>query len=151
MAISEATIRELTRKAIDELGPLASPDNVRQVVRDALARMQEEVSGLEGTPGFSASHLNLGSGTQVIVTVFGKNKAGVLAEVARCLADFNGNVIDISQKILQDWFTMILIVDISELTASFAALKKALGQVGEKLGVRVLAQHEDVFVSMHRV
>ncbi len=151
MAISEATIRELTRKAIDELGPLASPDNVRQVVRDALARMQEEVPGLEGTPGFSASHMNLGSGTQVIVTVFGKNKSGVLAEVARCLADFNGNVIDISQKILQDWFTMILIVDIAELTASFAALKKALGQVGEKLGVRVLAQHEDVFVSMHRV
>lgn len=151
MAISEATIRELTRKAIDELGPLASPDNVRQVVRDAVARLQEEAPGLEGTPGFSASHLNLGSGTQVIVTVFGKNKAGVLAEVARCLADFNGNVIDISQKILQDWFTMILIVDIAELSSSFASLKKALGQVGEKLGVRVLAQHEDVFVSMHRV
>jgi ACT domain-containing protein len=151
MAISEATIRELTRKAIDELGPLASPDNVRQVVRDAVGRMREEVPGLEGTPGFSASHLNLGSGTQIIITVFGKNRAGVLADVARCLADFNGNVIDISQKILQDWFTMILIVDISELTASFASLKKALGQVGENLGVRVLAQHEDVFVSMHRV
>jgi len=151
MAISEATIRELTRKAIDELGPLATPDNVRQVVRDAVARLHEEAPGLEGTPGFSASHLNLGSGTQVIVTVFGKNKSGVLAEVARCLADFNGNVIDISQKILQDWFTMILIVDIAELTSSFASLKKALGQVGERLGVRVLAQHEDVFISMHRV
>ena len=151
MAISEATIRELTRKAIDELGPRATPDNVRRVVKDALSRMQAEVPGLEGTPGFSVSHLNLGEGTQVIVTVFGKNKAGVLAEVARCLADFNANVIDISQKILQDWFTMILIIDIEQLTSSFAALKKALGETGEKLGVRVLAQHEDVFISMHRV
>lgn len=151
MAISEATIRELTRKAIDELGPRATPDNVRKVVQDALARMQVEAPGLVGTPGFSVSHLNLGEGTQVIVTVFGKNKAGVLADVSRCLADFNANVIDISQKILQDWFTMILIIDIEQLTSSFAALKKALGDVGDKLGVRVLAQHEDVFISMHRV
>jgi len=151
MAISEATIRELTRKAIDELGARATPDNVRRVVKDAIAKMSEELPGLEGTPGFSVSHLNLGSGTQVIVTVFGKNRAGVLAEIARCLADFNANVIDISQKILQDWFTMILIVDIEQLTSSFAALKKALGETGERLGVRVLAQHEDVFISMHRV
>lgn len=151
MAISEATVRELTRKAIEELGAQATPDNVRRVVRDAIERMQGEAPELSGLPGFNVSHLNLGTGTQVIVTIFGKNQAGVLADVSRCLADFNANVIDISQKILQDWFTMIMIVDIAQLSASFAALKKALGETGEKLGVRVLAQHEDAFHSMHRV
>ncbi len=151
MALSEATIRELTRKAIEELGPQATPDNVRRVVRDAIERIGGEAPELSGLPGFNVSHLNLGSGTQVIVTVFGKNKAGVLAGVSRVLADFNANVIDISQKILQDWFTMILIVDISGLSSSFASLKKALGDTGEQLGVRVLAQHEDAFQSMHRV
>ena len=151
MAISEATIRELTRRAIDELGHQATPDNVRRVVKDAIARMQEEAPVLEGIPGFSASHLRTGEGTQVIVTVFGKNKAGVLAGVSRCLADFNANMVDISQKILQDWFTMILIVDIEGITSALAALKTAWGETGETRGVRVLAQHEDVFVSMHRV
>jgi ACT domain-containing protein len=151
MALSEATIRELTRKAIEELGPQATPDNVRRVVRDAIERIGGEAPELSGLPGFNVSHMNLGTGTQVIVTVFGKNKSGVLAGVSRVLADFNANVIDISQKILQDWFTMILIIDISGLSSSFASLKKALGDTGEQLGVRVLAQHEDAFQSMHRV
>jgi ACT domain-containing protein len=149
MSISEATIRELTRKAIEELGAMATPDNVRRVVQDAVARLESETGEL--APGFAAPHKPLGSGSQVIVSVFGKNKAGVLAAVSKTLADFNGNVIDISQKILQDWFTMILIVDISGLSSSFAELKKQLAQVGDQLGVRVLAQHEDVFISMHRV
>jgi ACT domain-containing protein len=149
MAISEATIRELTRKAIDELGPIATPDNVRRVVQDAIARLESETGKLG--PNLDAFHQPDGTGSQVIVSVFGKNKAGVLAEVSQTLASFNGNVIDISQKILQEWFTMILIVDIAELSSSFAEMKKALAAVGDRLGVRVLAQHEDVFISMHRV
>ena len=149
MAISEATIRELTRKAIEELGHLATPDNVRRVVQEALERMSQEVPHLQGS---MTSHLApTTGGTQVIVTVYGKNKAGVLAAVSRCLADYNANVVDISQRILQDWFTMILIVDISNLTSSFAQMKQTLSEVGNSLGARILAQHEDVFTAMHRV
>jgi ACT domain-containing protein len=150
MAISEAAIREITRKAIDELGHLATPDNVRKVVDEALARLEGEVRSVENV-GFSPAHLSGGQGTQVIVTVFGKNQSGVLADVSRCIADFNANVVDVSQKILQDWFTMIMIIELDPARSNFSELKRELGRVGEKLGARVLAQHEDVFSSMHRV
>jgi ACT domain-containing protein len=150
MAVSEAAIREITRKAIEELGHLATPDNVRQVVDEAISRLEGEVAPLAES-GLATSRPP-GSGiTQVIVTVFGKNQAGVLADVSRCIADFNANVVEISQKILQDWFTMIMIIELDPARNNFFELKAALAKVGEKLGARVLAQHEDVFNSMHRL
>jgi ACT domain-containing protein len=67
------------------------------------------------------------------------------------LAEYNANILDISQTILQDFFTMIMIVDIGNSTVEFNILKEKLTAKGEEIGVKISAQHEDVFQFMHRI
>ncbi|NLW24535.1 MAG: ACT domain-containing protein [Clostridia bacterium] len=91
------------------------------------------------------------SSSRIVVTVVGKDKVGIIAEVANVLAQNNANILDISQTILQEFFTMIMIVDISQCVVDFNTLKEKLEQTGEKIGVKIMAQHEDVFQFMHRI
>lgn len=89
--------------------------------------------------------------SRVVVTVVGKDKVGIIARVANILAENNANILDISQTIMQDFFTMIMIVDIKEAKVDMAELKETLAAEGEKIGVKISAQHEDVFQYMHRI
>jgi ACT domain-containing protein len=89
--------------------------------------------------------------TRIVVTVVGKDKVGIIASVANVLAEYNANILDISQTILQDFFTMIMIVDIGNSTVEFNILKEKLTAKGEEIGVKISAQHEDVFQFMHRI
>ncbi len=89
--------------------------------------------------------------SRVVVTVVGKDKVGIIAGVANTLADNNANILDISQTIMQDFFTMIMIVDISSAKVDMAGLKDTLEKAGEKIGVKISAQREDVFHYMHRI
>ncbi len=150
MALSEARIREITRRVIEELGARATPDNVRRLVREAVDRLEEESPEHLRIPGLETSHMS-GDGDQLIITVFGRNKPGVLAAVARCVADFQGNVVDVSQKLLLEWFTLILVVDGKNMSAPFVELQKALRRIGEEQGMQIHAQHERVFTAMHRI
>lgn len=86
-----------------------------------------------------------------IITVIGKDRPGLVAGISRVLADHQVNIEDISQTILQDMFSMILIVDISACQTSFEALQEALAQEGNSLGVKVLMQHKKIFDFMHRI
>lgn len=88
---------------------------------------------------------------KVVVTVVGKDKKGIIAAVATALTEQDINILDISQTILQDFFTMIMIVDMSEATASFAELREQLGLLGQKHGVVISCQHEEIFQYMHRI
>ena len=87
----------------------------------------------------------------VIVTVVGKNRPGVLAEVTGTIAALNGNIQDISQKMLEDYFNLVMIVDISNAKASFDQFQKQLESLGIDKGYRLHVQHEKVFTYMHRV
>lgn len=89
--------------------------------------------------------------SRVVVTVVGMDKVGIIAGVANTLADCNANIVDISQTIMQEFFTMIMMVDISNCTVDFSTLKELLERCGEKLEVKITAQHEDVFRFMHRI
>lgn len=93
---------------------------------------------------------NRGS-SRIVVTVVGKDKVGIIAGVANVLSDFNANILDISQTILQDFFTMIMIVDIGKSNVDFNILKENLATKGQEIGVKISAQHEDVFQFMHRI
>ncbi|NLT95198.1 MAG: ACT domain-containing protein [Clostridia bacterium] len=93
---------------------------------------------------------NKGS-SRIVVTVVGKDKVGIIAGVANVLAEYNANILDISQTILQEFFTMIMIVDIGQCTVDFNVLKEKLITKGEEIGVKISAQHEDVFQFMHRI
>jgi len=88
---------------------------------------------------------------RIIVTVIGQDRVGIIARVSGLLADANANIVDISQTLLQEMFTMIMMVDVAGATVGFDELKSRLRALGTDLGLQIDAQHEDVFRYMHRV
>jgi ACT domain-containing protein len=88
---------------------------------------------------------------RAIITVLGKDTIGIIAGVSNILSDSKVNILDISQTILQEYFTMIMLTDFSEATSSFSEIQDKLNIVGETLGVSIKAQREDIFNSMHNL
>lgn len=89
--------------------------------------------------------------TRAIVTVLGEDKIGIIAAVTNILADNKVNILDISQTIMQEFFTMIMVCDLAQSTVDFATLSEQLDAKGKELGLQVRIQHEDVFRFMHRI
>lgn len=88
---------------------------------------------------------------RAIVTVIGHDRVGIIATVAGVLAGAHVNILDISQTVLQGFFAMIMIVDLSQSTVDFATLRKMLEDKGEEMELNITLQHEDVFRYMHRI
>ena len=88
---------------------------------------------------------------RAVITVVGQDKIGIIAEVSRVLAENNINILDISQTIMQDMFTMIMLVNIEKSGTSFKGVSDTLQALGEKLCLSIRIQHEDIFHSMHRI
>lgn len=86
-----------------------------------------------------------------IVTVIAKDRVGIIAEVCAMLSARNVNILDISQTILQDYFTMIMLVDASACTIPFVELASELSEAGKKTGLDIRMQREDIFNAMHRI
>ena len=91
------------------------------------------------------------TGKRVIISVLGHDKVGIIATVSTVLAEKGVNILDISQTILQDIFTMVMVCDITNSTVGFDVLKDNLEAKGLELGVQIKVQHEDVFQFMHRI
>jgi ACT domain-containing protein len=89
--------------------------------------------------------------TRVVVTVIGRGRVGIIAGVSGVLAEAGVNIVDISQTLMQDLFTMIMMVDIGGARIGFDELQSRLAVKGEELGMRIQAQREDVFSYMHRI
>lgn len=88
---------------------------------------------------------------KAIVSVIGKDKKGIIAKVSNALYDMDVNIEDISQTILQEYFTMIMAVEICENAPRFDVIKSALNELGEKIGVQIQIQLKSIFDSMHNV
>ena len=88
---------------------------------------------------------------KAILTVIGKDKSGIIAGVSNMLAEKNINIEDISQTIMQGYFTMIMLVDLKNSTVTMDELTKTANALGDKIGVKIILQHEDIFNAMHRV
>ena len=88
---------------------------------------------------------------KAIVTVVGKDKVGIIAAVCTLLASYNVNVLDISQTVMQGYFTMMMAVDVSSSEVSFAQMAQALEQKGKEMGLSIRVQREDIFEAMHRI
>lgn len=86
-----------------------------------------------------------------IITVLGKDKVGIIAAVCTYLAEHNVNILDISQTIIQGYFNMMMIVDITKPTHAFETLVEELQALGVSIGVEIKLQHEDIFNIMHRI
>jgi ACT domain-containing protein len=88
---------------------------------------------------------------RIIISVIGRDQIGIIASVSAVLADARANILDISQTVMQDCFTMIMMIDLAQSTVPFDELKQRLAAKGEEMGLRIDAQHEDVFQFMHRI
>ena len=88
---------------------------------------------------------------KAIITVVGKDREGIIANVCTHLAESKINILDISQTILDGYFNMMMIVDISHSSTEFSILVKELEKLGEDIGVVIKLQHEAIFQKMHRI
>ncbi|WP_300328641.1 ACT domain-containing protein [Fusobacterium sp.] len=86
-----------------------------------------------------------------IITVLGKDKVGIIAKVCEFLSKKNINILDISQTIVNGYFNMMMIVDMTGATDSMEVVADGLEEIGKELGVVINIQHEDIFNCMHRI
>ncbi len=86
-----------------------------------------------------------------IVTVIGKDRVGIIAEVCNMLAAQNVNILDISQTVMQEFFTMAMLIDLEKSRLPIAELSDQLAALGKEMGLVVRTQREDIFTLMHRV
>ncbi len=86
-----------------------------------------------------------------VVTVVGEDTVGIISTISGVMADHKMNILDISQTIMNGFFTMIMVVDISVATKEIKEIREILNEAGTKLGVSVNIQHEQVYQAMHRI
>lgn len=88
---------------------------------------------------------------KAVVTVVGRDTVGILAKVSTVCANHDANVIEVTQSVMKELFTMVMLLDISEITEDFASLQNALGELGNQIGMRIHVMHEDIFNSMQHI
>lgn len=88
---------------------------------------------------------------RVVLTIVGKDKVGITAKVSNALADMNINIININQNIMQGFFNMVLIADMSEANVPIAEAGDKMAALGEEIGVEIRLQSEEIFSAMHRI
>ncbi|HXI55132.1 MAG TPA: ACT domain-containing protein [Polyangia bacterium] len=91
------------------------------------------------------------SGRRAVVTTTGKNQRGIVAKIAQAIADAGGDILDISQTLVADYFSMIIIVDMAGLAVPFAEFKARLTRAVQSLGAECLVMHEEVVAALQRV
>ena len=93
----------------------------------------------------------MNSDNQIIITVTGKDKVGIVAKVSNCIAQNSVNIEDIKQTIMQDNFVMIMLCNISKMQVSFKEFKENILQLANELGMEIWVQKKDIFDKMHNI
>ena len=88
---------------------------------------------------------------KAIVTVVGKDQVGIIAAVCVKLAEYNVNVLDISQTVMQGYFTMMMATEVSQSNVPLAVLATEMENIGKDMGLSIRVQREDIFEAMHRI
>ncbi|OCG71297.1 hypothetical protein A9G41_03065 [Gilliamella sp. Nev5-1] len=88
---------------------------------------------------------------KTILTVIGKDQTGIIAGISQKLYELDINILDVSQTIMDEYFTMIMLLDLSKINVAFDEVKTTLTQTGKKLKVKVNIQREEIFDAMHRL
>ena len=95
--------------------------------------------------------MNKETTNRAIITVLGHDRTGIIASIAVCLAEREINILDISQTILQGFFTMTMVVDMSGSPTDMGEIRDRLNEIGRRLELQITVQHEDIFHFMHRI
>ena len=180
MNLSEDFIRELTLRAISELGSSANPASVKKYIENYLSKnVQNQPTGFTTSKnsannnesfaspystspdlsGIGESKLNhehhpnfgITRNNRVLLTSFGINNMGIVASITKVLAESKCDVLDISQKIMQEFYTLIMLIDITNSNKDLKELQETLGNVAQMLNIKIYLQHEDLFRFMHRI
>lgn len=141
MKLNEEEVRKITFEAITELGQKVSPELLKETVR-------KKIESLSGEIPFDKSEIASG---RVILTAFGLNKPGIVAGVTKALGESNCDIQDLTQKLMGDFFTMIMIVDITSSAKDLKEIQEQMAEVAKELKIKIYLQHEDVFRYMHRI
>ncbi|MCI5779831.1 MAG: ACT domain-containing protein [Lentisphaeria bacterium] len=88
---------------------------------------------------------------KAVISVTGRDACGIIAKVSAVCAEKKVNILDISQTVLQDYFSMIMLVDVTEITEPFAAFVDRMTRLGTENRLAIHAMHEDIFNAMHRI
>ena len=88
---------------------------------------------------------------KAVVTVVGKDRVGIIASVCTALAGFQVNVLDINQTVMQGYFTMMMVVEVSMCNIPLADLVTKMDDIGKEMGLSIRVQREDIFEAMHRI
>lgn len=88
---------------------------------------------------------------KIVVTIVGKDSVGIIAAVSTLLAENGVNILSINQNIMDGFFNMVMIADMTGSKIELAAVRQLLQEKGEVLGVEIKTQHEDIFNAMHKI
>ncbi len=143
----EELIYRITRAVYGRLGAQADERTVEALVMDVY-RAVEPALGEGGRKGGGGAE---GRADRLVVSVFGTDHPGIVAAVAQILAEAGCSIMDINQTVVQGKFAMVIIADISRARETVTALKDRFRGEGERLGVHIYAQREDLFNAMHRI
>lgn len=153
----EETLYRITRVIYDRLGTAADENIVEQLVTDIYRAVEPSIKTNGAPPASTFTRAALGaadhegSADRIIISVFGIDHPGIVAGVAEILSETLCSIIDINQTVVQGKFAMVIIADASRAQSSITELKDRLRHAGEKLGVHIYAQREDLFNAMHRI
>ena len=153
---NEELIYRITRAVYGRLGSAVDEQTIEQLVTDIYREFQDALNKtLSSSRAFetsgSVSSSAEGSSDRMVISVFGLDHPGIVAGVSQILAEAECSIIDINQTVVQGKFAMVIIADTTRARESATALKERLRLEGEKLGVRIYAQREDLFNAMHRI
>jgi len=152
---NEDLIYRITRAVYDRLGSTVDDTTVEQLVTDIYDQVRTTASAPRSSSTIDGSAAQLGaaegSSDRMVISVFGLDHPGIVAGVSQILAEASCSIIDINQTVVQGKFAMVIIADTSRARESTAELKDRLRLEGQKLGVRIYAQREDLFNAMHRI
>src|SRR6185295_20344585 len=160
---NEDLIYRLTKTVYSRLGAQADEQTVEQLVTEVYREIEPflDVNGSRYSPqqsfpsvtagGAATSPSSGGSSDRMIISVFGVDHPGIVAGVAKILAEADCSIADINQTVVQGKFAMVIIANSARARQSAAELQERLRSEGENLGVRIYAQREDLFNAMHRI
>ena len=155
---NEELIYRITRAVYDRLGASADESMVEQLVTDIYRAVEPSIARNGATSSaptvsapFGERDTREGSSDRLIISVFGVDHSGIVAGVAEILSEAQCSIVDINQTVVQAKFAMVIIADASRSPLSITDLKERLRSEGEKLGVHIYAQGEDLFNAMHRI
>ena len=176
LAVEEARTRGIVIARNNAAG--VAPTLVRQVARQVVSRMGDaqpevleavvaEVMSAIGSGEASSSLVEVGPGIdycqacidqerartrhRAVLTTTGRNQKGIVARVTARVAELGGDILDISQTLVGDYFTMIVVIDAATLDVSFADFKAAMESEVQSMGLQAMMMHEDVVNTLHRV